>query len=549
AMFRVFLAHHNVAVDVALVVGVLERWLAEPAPSNGLAVEAWEQLERLKRATQLRFATLGDLARSARFRWFDQPMVDEERARIWQEMLDEVATLAADPSGPGYADGIARLQAIPEKNDVTLAVRLAAGITGPEPMLEVLARKHYEGFGLHEIETFDVDSRPGITGHYEIDGRPTQLISTLGDSSELDVDGPLAGIVADRLEDRGAGTVVELYVAHDGEVDPDSSSDPLRDRIAAWLPSSVRRIVVGVCTPSGQITYVTYRWGEPGELVEDEIIRGHHPMVARRLDLWRLREFDISRLAAPEDVLLIEAVAKSNPADRRLIAMAQVRQLAVVRDEHGRLAGVPHAERAIENCLEAIRRTRTGRGREGSQLDMNHVWVHVWPEIELDPAEAEGLQQKITPLTDSAGISEVLVHGTFALEEGPTPLAVRFHRKVSGRVGADVAPPNDEVLTPLDDYQAKVVRARRRGLVYPYELAPTLAGEGGSLVELDLDADGNLVDADRPFGLNTAGIIVARVTTPTELHPEGIVRIVLAGDPTKGLGAVAEPECRRIIAA
>ncbi|NLE98993.1 MAG: fused acetyl/propionyl-CoA carboxylase subunit alpha/methylmalonyl-CoA decarboxylase subunit alpha, partial [Propionibacterium sp.] len=83
AMFRVFLAHHNVAVDVALVVGVLERWLAEPAPSIGLAVEAWEQLERLKRATQLRFATLGDLARSARFRWFDQPMVDEERARIW----------------------------------------------------------------------------------------------------------------------------------------------------------------------------------------------------------------------------------------------------------------------------------------------------------------------------------------------------------------------------------------------------------------------------------------------------------------------------------
>ncbi|NLE97398.1 MAG: fused acetyl/propionyl-CoA carboxylase subunit alpha/methylmalonyl-CoA decarboxylase subunit alpha, partial [Propionibacterium sp.] len=356
-------------------------------------------------------------------------------------------------------------------------------------------------------------------------------------------------VVADRLEDRGAGTVVELYVAHDGEVEPHENSDPLRDLLAAWLPASVRRIVVGVCTPTGQITYVTYRWDEPGVLVEDEIIRGHHPMVARRLDLWRLREFDISRLSAPEDVLLIEAVAKSNPTDRRLIAMAQVRQLAVVRDEHGHLAGVPHAERAIENCLEAIRRTRTARGRDGGQLDMNHIWVHVWPEIDLDPAEAEALQQKITPLTDSAGISEVLVHGTFALDRGPTPLAVRFHRKVSGRVGADVAPPTDEGLTPLDDYQAKVVRARRRGLVYPYELAPTLAGEGGSLVELDLDADGTLVDADRPFGLNTAGIIVARVTTPTELHPEGIVRIVLAGDPTKGLGAVAEPECRRIIAA
>lgn len=93
-----------------------------------------------------------------------------------------------------------------------------------------------------------------------------------------------------------------------------------------------------------------------------------------------------------------------------------------------------------------------------------------------------------------------------------------------------------------------MLRARRRGLVYPYELAATLAGEGGSLVELDLDGD-RLVDVERPYGLNKAGIICARVTTPTRLHPDGVTRIVLCGDPTKGLGAVAEAECRRIIAA
>ncbi len=39
------------------------------------------------------------------------------------------------------------------------------------------------------------------------------------------------------------------------------------------------------------------------------------------------------------------------------------------------------------------------------------------------------------------------------------------------------------------------------------------------------------------------------MTTPTPLYPEGMTRIVLSGDPTRGLGAVAEPECRRIIAA
>ena len=39
-------------------------------------------LERLGRATQLRFPVVGDLARSVRFRWFDQPAVDAERADV-----------------------------------------------------------------------------------------------------------------------------------------------------------------------------------------------------------------------------------------------------------------------------------------------------------------------------------------------------------------------------------------------------------------------------------------------------------------------------------
>ena len=39
------------------------------------------------------------------------------------------------------------------------------------------------------------------------------------------------------------------------------------------------------------------------------------------------------------------------------------------------------------------------------------------------------------------------------------------------------------------------------------------------------------------------------VTTPTPLHPQGVTRVVLLGDPTKSLGALSEPECRRVIAA
>ncbi len=312
----------------------------------------------------------------------------------------------------------------------------------------------------------------------------------------------------------------------------------------------VRRVAVAVCRGGNRpVEYFTFRPTEDG-VAEDRLIRGVHPMVARRLNLWRLREFDITRIDAPEDVLLYECVGRANPADRRLVALAQVRQLAVVRDDDGNVIALPHAERAVENCLEAIRRTRTARGAAGTKLDTNHVWVQVWPIVDADVDQLTALQTKITPLTDSAGIEEVLAQGRVAGPDGkPTPIVVRFFARPGAGVVTSIEEPPTEPLKPLDDYASKVLRSRRRGLVYPYELVDVLTGPTGKLVEHDLDDTGALVPVDRPRGLNKAGILAAVVTTPTQLHPEGITRVVLCGDPTMALGAVSEPECSRIIAA
>jgi acetyl-CoA carboxylase carboxyltransferase component len=76
-----------------------------------------------------------------------------------------------------------------------------------------------------------------------------------------------------------------------------------------------------------------------------------------------------------------------------------------------------------------------------------------------------------------------------------------------------------------------------------------VAGPDGRVVEHDLDDAGRLAPVDRPPGLNKAGIVVGVVTTPTDLYPEGVTRVMLSGDPTRALGAVSEAECSRIIAA
>lgn len=556
AVFRIFLSQQRSAPDVLLATEVLQRWIAEPPPSRELAGPARNLLERLVRSTQLRFPVVGDLARSTRFRWFDQPLVDAERSSVLAGVRDEVAALAADPDTADRAERIEALAAIPEQIVRFLAERLEAGVPEREPMLEVLVRRHYREHDLHALTSQSRADRTFVMADYTLDDRPTRLVSTLGTMAELtDPTSALVGALGDEVAARSTGddAVVDLYVHWPAApASPEAAAEELAGIVGA-LPFApdVRRIAVAVC-PGGDrpVTYFTYRPLADGGVVEDDLVRGVHPMVGRRLDLWRLRNFVVSRIDAPEDVLLYECVARENPADRRLVALAQVRQLVVVRDDEGKVIGVPHAERAVENCLEAIRRVRTSRGAAGSKLDSNHVWVQVWPDVDADPEQLTALQGKITPLTDGAGIAEVVAQGRVVGSDGTaTPIAIRFHARPGAGVTASLEAPPTEPLQPLDEYTGNVVRARRRGLVYPYELAGVLAGPGGGFVEYDLDDTGALAPVSRPPGLNKAGILAAVVTTPTALHPEGVTRVVLCGDPTRALGAVSEPECSRIIAA
>jgi len=550
AVFRIFLAQQRAAADLDIATTILQRWVGEAAPGNGIAVVARALLERLVLATQLRYPAVGDVARSIRFRWFDQPLVDAERAGVLAGVADEVQALADDPSAPDREARINALVGMPEQIVGFLGDRLERGVPAAEPMLEVLARRHYREYDLTDFSTAPVAGRPNVSASYVVDGRQARLVSTVGTVAELaDPGSALISAIAGQLG--AVDTVVELYLHWpDAPADPDQASAQLAELVATLPFAQVaRRIAIAAVPGAGRpVSYFTFR-PDQGGIVEDDLVRGMHPMVGRRLNLWRLRNFHVTRLDAPDDVLLYECVARENPDDRRLVALAQVRQLAVVRNESGQVTGLPHAERAVENCLEAIRRVRTQRGKAGSKLDLNHVWVQVWPVVDADVDQLTALQAKITPLTDDAGIEEVIAQGRVTGPDGPVPIQIRFHARAGAGVTADIEEPTTEPLKPLDEYDGKVLRSRRRGLVYPYELAGVLAGVGGSLVEHDLDDTGRLVPVDRPYGLNKSGMMAAVVTTPTTLHPEGVKRVVLCGDPTKALGSVSEEECRRVIAA
>ncbi len=65
----------------------------------------------------------------------------------------------------------------------------------------------------------------------------------------------------------------------------------------------------------------------------------------------------------------------------------------------------------------------------------------------------------------------------------------------------------------------------------------------------EVSGGGQLVPVDRPPATNSASIVVGLVRNRTERYPEGMERVIVLGDPTRSLGSLAEPECRRIIAA
>ena len=101
-------------------------------------------------------------------------------------------------------------------------------------------------------------------------------------------------------------------------------------------------------------------------------------MVAERLGLWRLSGFELTRLPAAPDVHLFRIQGREVPDDQRLIALADVRDLTIVRDEDGRIRGLPQIERALDACLDSLRSARSA-DRELARLDWNRVQLYVWP--------------------------------------------------------------------------------------------------------------------------------------------------------------------------
>jgi acetyl/propionyl-CoA carboxylase alpha subunit/acetyl-CoA carboxylase carboxyltransferase component len=574
AVFRIFLARERYHAGVQAVRALLTAWSAEPALAGARGL-----IDRLARTLQVRSPLAADLARAVAFRWYRGPEAEAARGAALARVPGELRMLAGLADGPERDQRVAALVDIPHPLDGFLADQAAGQWSAREPMLEVSARWHYGLQDMRRLRTSEVGGRPFVVCDYNLEIQPhrasaTTAVITAGQFDELVAGGRLAVDLRAQLATAPADhvRVADLYLTWaDAPATGAERAAALRAAlVSSGIAEAVRRIAVGVVgagrgstAQSGASTeFFTFRrhlaTGD-GEFTEDTLVRGVHPLVGRRLHLWRLQNFHVTRVAdqaadqdavpVPGAVLLYHCVAKDNADDQRLVALAQVHRFEATRDADGQITEVEGAETVLAACVDAISQARHDLDPAGQWLDMNHVWLDIRPVVDLIPEDLAAWQRATAPRAAQAGIKEILVQGRVTSADGALRYVVtRLSYEPGDSVAVTVEEPPSQPLAPLNDYDQLVRRARRRGTVYPYELAGLLTGPRGAFTELDL-GDAGLGPVRRPPGHNSAGIVVGIVSTPTPLHPEGIRRVALLGDPTRALGALAEPECARVIAA
>ncbi|MFY1699829.1 carboxyl transferase domain-containing protein [Solwaraspora sp. WMMA2101] len=543
AVFRIFLALQRAAADAGVVATLLRAWLREPPPGQLLHEPAGLALERLVAATQVRFPVIADLARGVVFAWFAQPLLRRNRARVYAKVRAHLRHLDAHPDAPDRAERIAEMVRSTEPLVRLLGQRIVRDHLDNAVMLEVLTRRYYGNKGIAAIHAHQV-------------GGCTFVVAERADSSvvtaAVDIDtlgAALSGLA--QLATGHESIDADVYLAWENQPeDFDAMAAALLEVVAAHpLPPQVRRVTTTIAGRAGAVMHhhFTFRPSSQG-MVEERLIRGLHPYIAQRMQLERLRKFDLTRLpSSDEEVYLFRCVARENSSDERLVAFAQVRDLTQLRDHDGRLVSLPTTEDTVAACLDSIRRVQSRRPSK-TRFSTNRIVIYVWPPNDLTREEMEMIAGRVRPTTTGAGLEEILFIGR--QRDRATGELVKIAVRISfdatgGGAELTVGEPPVEPVEPLDDYRLKVLRASSRNTVYPYELT----GRLGDFVEYDLDDAHALVPVDRPKGRNRAAIVAGVVTTVTPRHPQGISRVVLLGDPTKSLGALSEPECRRIIAA
>ena len=373
----------------------------------------------------------------------------------------------------------------------------------------------------------------------------------------------------------------------------DSTADVMR--VAAMILEArckvtAERVTLTCLNADGSMSHTTLvpRPSSSTEHVLETVeLHGLHPETAARVDLPRYRNFTLERMWGPEDIYCFFAVSRQDPEDQRLFVLGDVRARPTVEGRDGELF-VPIFERAFQEATRTMR-LNLGMRDPRRELQWNRVVMHMAHPISLELETAQRLARKMLSNIRYLGVEKTIVRlKLFSPErpnDAPREIEVVGSDLASSRLELAWRRPRRQPLVPATPYERKVSDSRRRGLVYPYEIIrmltsgseaqPSAVEDVGSApasrpreqrpalpvgtfeeyeIESTTEENGRkhhvaVSVAGRERGQNPSAVVFGIITTPTVKVPEGMRRMLLLSDPTRGMGALGPGECDRIVAA
>ncbi len=286
--------------------------------------------------------------------------------------------------------------------------------------------------------------------------------------------------------------------------------------------------------------------------------------LARRIELWRLDRFELEPLEIErfEGIHGFYARSRDDPGDARLFCFAEVTDIGFA------LPNAPDRAKFQQRFHEAIEAMRSLRGQRDPEhrLRWNRLYLFVRPPLVLADELLQDLLRRLAPETAHLGLEWVVVRLASVektdIDSVPRKIEVLAGTPVGTRVEWSIREPHTRSLQPATPAERRMAAARARGLFYPYEVARLFTAEpddgrrgglgtptGPGVFEEYALYEGKVARVVRDPGDNDCGVVFGIITTPTVKHPEGMRRVLLIGDPTRGMGALGEPECAAIVAA
>ncbi len=574
AMLWLFRSFGRLSELSPVVTAILERRLLHRKALARMATTTMgARLDRLALATQGRQQSIADLARDVRFHYFDEPSMEEASAELTDEMARHIGHLAAEPDADDRDERMDRIVWCP----VPLRSLVLDSWGGDDPVrsttmrrlvLEIHIRRFYRVSDIGEIVFHDADGHLFAT---------TTLTTAETHSESLLVVGylPLGALpawsaaVAPYLASSHEDQQVVVDVTAWRDVDPAPIAEVVEGVTELAQHCSFGRTVhrldvtvsstIGSAETRSRSQHVALEQQPDGSFVELRLYRNLHPMLAERLELWRLSNFELERRPSPEDVYVFDGVARTNPRDHRMFAVGEVRDLLPAHDSVTGEQTYPRLERIAMLAFAAMR-SELARYAPRDRPVANRLVLDVRAPWTLTQEETLRLAHRFAPMADRVGLEKVVLKVRLPDGDGER-LAVLHIEQAGGQLLVREDRAGDQPVRPLSVLQQKILTAARFGSPYPYQIVrlfterpPAEGLAADSFVELELepaddDQHDRLVPIEREPGTNTAHLVVGLLTNHSQVVPEGMTRVAILSDPTQGLGNLAEPECRRVNAA